>query len=146
MPSSKWIVLKYGGTSVASAEGWTAVEVSVRALMSGGARVMVVCSAVAKVSDTIEAAIDRAAGGQLGHEVQDLRAIHANLSTELGIRLPTSVVALLDRLAEELPRLVAPVPPRVRARLMGLGEQLSTRLGEAWLQSRGLDVRWADAA
>ena len=41
--------------------------------------------------------------------------------------------------------LINEVSPRLWARFLSAGELLSTKLGVAYLQSRGLDVLWLDA-
>jgi diaminopimelate decarboxylase/aspartate kinase len=148
MPGSRWAVLKFGGTSVASVSGWAAIEAAVQQVMARGERALVVCSALAGVSSAIEAAIDLAERGERPSVPRAmLGRAHHELADALGVELPGAVEAALAELDRELMSIARArqACPRTRARLMGLGEQMSTRLGVAWLRARGLPARWTDA-
>jgi len=142
-----WCVLKFGGTSVASAERWEQVLGIVTRRLDRGERPLVVCSAVAGTTDDLEALPDRGPE-ETRRLLRRIRDRHAGLARDLGLDL-----AALPDLEEQLTRLeeLALHPPggewspRARARLLGQGELLSTRLGAAWLVSRGVSVRWLDA-
>ena len=53
----RWRVLKFGGTSVSSAASWESVEHIVRARTAAGLSVVVVCSAIAGVTDLLTALV-----------------------------------------------------------------------------------------
>ena len=140
------VVMKFGGTSVASLARWETIAAQMRRCLAAGEQPVTVCSAVAGVSDRLVALADAAPRG--GHEplLAEVVARHHALADELGV--PRAVVA--DEL-ERLRRLVTgaallnEVTPAVRARILARGELLSTRLGAAWLRREGLDVSWVDA-
>jgi diaminopimelate decarboxylase/aspartate kinase len=148
--SPRWIVLKFGGTSVSSAANWATIASVVRARMDGGYRPLVVHSALAGVTTRLEALAAAALGGDPGPVLADIDARHDALARELGFTGPETYALLaLDR--EELHELVEGVAlvgeltPRSRARILSFGERMATRLGAAYLQRSGLPVTWLDA-
>ena len=80
--SRPWIVLKFGGTSVASAESWSTVAKRARDLLPEQ-RVWIVASAVAGVTDLLETAIDDALGGRAGEALSRLEERHRELRVEV---------------------------------------------------------------
>jgi len=146
--SRPWIVLKFGGTSVASAASWSTIADRARALLPGH-RVWIVASALAGVTDLLETAIAEALDATEGDAVARLRERHRELAVEIGLdpRAAASVDQLIDELERRLEgvRLTGEVSPRLRARLMSTGELASTHLGAAALVRHGLSAGWVDA-
>ena len=142
------VVLKFGGTSVTSARNWGHIEAVVRERVDDGYRVVVVCSALSKVSDALERLLeDAAAGRDIAPALQALVDRHADQAEDMGLDLKQHAGDLLEDL-ERLAygaSLIGEASPRLRARIMSAGELISTRLGAAWLRARGLDVAWEDA-
>ncbi|MDB6159773.1 MAG: aspartate kinase [Gammaproteobacteria bacterium] len=144
---SAWIVLKFGGTSVSSLTNWRNIAMVTRSRLDGGARVLIVHSAVTGITDRLEKLLDAALAQT--HEV-DLRAIeerHAQLAGELGIPLGTEVEQYLAELRQIAAgvALIGEVSDRTRARVMSAGELIATQLGARYLRTQGLEVDWADA-
>ena len=81
--AAKWIVLKFGGTSVASRPNWEAIASLARDRQAEGFRVLLVCSAVAGVTDCLNELADRPAGHAGLNEILDL---HRALGRELGVQ------------------------------------------------------------
>ncbi|MCB9676015.1 MAG: bifunctional aspartate kinase/diaminopimelate decarboxylase [Alphaproteobacteria bacterium] len=143
-----WVVLKYGGTSVATAEKWGTIARRAREL-SGGNRVWIVASALSQVSNRLERAIDAAVHGERLTPLETIEADHLALADALGLdaaeRAPLlELLGDLRRLLEGI-RLTAEASPRLRARVMSFGELASTRIGVAALRRAGLDATWVDA-
>lgn len=141
-----WIVLKYGGTSVASATNWSGIADRVRALREGH-RVWITASALAGVSNLLERAIDEAVHGGSTGAFTSIRAQHEHLASDVGIPLPEQVGELLgdlERLLEGI-RLTGEASDRLRARVMSFGELASTHLGVGILGRHGVDACWVDA-
>ncbi len=140
------VVLKFGGTSVTGLGGWQTIEAQLRELLAAGERPLVVCSALSGVSDLLVRLADGYDGGEVQALLLGLRKLHIEQSAELGL-----AVGLVGDLLEELERLiegarlVGELSPRVRARVLSAGELLCTRLGAAWLRTRGLTVARLDA-
>ncbi|MDJ0928135.1 MAG: bifunctional aspartate kinase/diaminopimelate decarboxylase [Gammaproteobacteria bacterium] len=146
-PASAWCVMKFGGTSVASADRWETIRDLLRARQAAGLRPVVVHSALAGVSNLLEASLADAVNGGGEAERDDVVSRHEELAAALGVAdrdLLHDAFAELDQLLAGI-RLVREVSPRVHARAMALGELMATQLGAAYLESQGLDVSWVDA-
>jgi bifunctional diaminopimelate decarboxylase / aspartate kinase len=145
--SSPWIVLKFGGTSVSSRANWNNIAQVVAARRAGGARILIVHSALSGVTDHLERLLESALTQSKEPELQAIEERHRGLAAELAVELGEEgeqELAALRELAGEAARL-GQVSDRMRARIMASGELLATRIGARFLAARGLDVRWADA-
>ncbi|RMF97340.1 MAG: bifunctional aspartate kinase/diaminopimelate decarboxylase [Gammaproteobacteria bacterium] len=142
-----WRVMKFGGTSVASAERWATIRDLLRARQAEGLRPVVVHSALAGVSNLLEAALRAAVAGQGEAERDEILARHRHLAEALRLDVDGLLAGHLSELDQLLAgiRLVRELSPRVHARAMALGELMATRLGAAYLESQGLAVSWIDA-
>lgn len=148
MPASphadRWVVLKFGGTSVSRRHRWDTIGklVKKRADETGG-RVLVVVSALSGVTNELTAIADGAADSR--ERVEALVARHLEFLAEL--ELPESVLgerlAALRGLLDD-PR-AAGRPLDWQAEVLGQGELLSSTLGAAYLHASGLDMGWMDA-
>lgn len=124
------IVIKLGGTSVATAANWSRVAESLRARLAAGERVLVVVSALAGVTDRLErlcAAADAATRTAL---IAELRERHAALAKDLGLDATAAAAATahFDRAASGLAPGAA-ADPRRRAAMLAAGELASSELG-----------------
>ena len=144
---SEWVVMKFGGSSVATAERWETIARLVQRRLDDGLRPVVVHSALAGVSNALENLLDEAIASDPAERLHQIRDQHYELATALGIDGPE----LLDESLQQLEQLVAgvrlvrEVSVRVRVRIMALGELMATRMGAAFLQKCGLPVAWVDA-
>lgn len=145
--TSPWVVMKFGGSSVSTADCWLTITGLIRNRLAEGLTPVIVHSALAGVSNCLEQALATAASGKRSGELQDIREQHYELAAALGVDAP----ALLDDALHELEQLVAgvrlirEVSVRVRVRVMALGELMATRIGAAYLSGTGLPVKWIDA-
>ncbi len=143
-----YVVLKFGGTSVASIERWRIIASTLRARLAEGLRPVVVCSAVAGGSDLLEQLLTAA---EAGEDTRPTLAAVAQTHRELAADMGLDADELIGDLLEELERLargahmLEEASPRVRARVMSMGELMSTRLGAAWLSAQGVHTSWQDA-
>lgn len=142
-----WVVLKFGGTSVATPERWRTIAELARRRLAEGLRPVIVCSAVAGVSNRLEELLRLAVDGAHEASLSAVKQRHLELASGLNVEAE----ALLSEDFAELSRLCLAASllresgPALKARVMALGELLSTRLGTAYLGSVGLDVAWLDA-
>ncbi len=142
-----WIVLKFGGTSVSSVERWQTIAGVLDQRVRKGQRPFVVCSALSGVSNLLEALVDKAPQGDYTELTDEIEARHRALAAALGV----DADAVLGAFFEELERvalgafLTREVSPRLHARMLALGELMSTTLGVAYLQKRDMSVLWRDA-
>jgi len=143
---SPLVVLKFGGTSVASRARWDVIRGIAQRRVSAGERPVLVCSAISQVTNTIERLLD--ATRTKDHEpiLEKLRDIHRSRADELGVdrALVEDGLGELTKLALGA-SLLGEVSPRVHARALAWGELLSTRLGAAFLATQGLRATWVDA-
>ena len=147
LAQSPWVVMKFGGTSVSSAESWQTIAALVRARLESGLQPVVVHSALQGVSNALEEVLAGAVAGNPSGQLERIRKQHYDLAEALGL----DGTGLLEDRMHELEQLVAgvrlvkEVSVRVRVRIMALGELMSTQLGAAYLQTQGLPANWYDA-
>ncbi|MCP4871933.1 MAG: bifunctional aspartate kinase/diaminopimelate decarboxylase [Proteobacteria bacterium] len=148
MSPHPWIVLKFGGTSVATAANWGRIADRVRQLLPTR-RVWVVASALSQVSNRLEATIAEALADEPLESFVWIRDAHETLAREIGIS--PDDYAPVGKLLEELRKLLEGIrltreaSPRLRARVMSFGELASTHLGIAAFHHHGLDGQRVDA-
>jgi len=145
--ATRWVVLKFGGTSVSTPERWRIIaDLAVRRIAEG-LRPLIVCSALSGVSNQLEALLALAVEGRHEAALAALRQRHQELGAGLGIDAG-------ERLAgdfEELSRLALAASllreagPALKARVMAFGELMSTRLGAAFLETQSIATTWLDA-
>jgi len=144
-----FVVLKFGGTSVATAARWARIAERVRAVASTH-RVWVVASALSQVSNQLEIAVEQALQGM--EDAPALRWIedrHEELAGEIG--LDDAAMAPVRDLLTSLGKLLAGIrltreaSPRLRARVLSFGELASTWLGVAALAHHGIPALRVDA-
>src|SRR5580698_5390421 len=142
-----WVVLKFGGTSVSSLANWRNIASVVRARLTGGARLLLVHSAVSGITDRLETLLVSALAGTHESTLKAIEQRHIALAAELGI----GVSAALERYFAELRHiasgvaLMGEVSDRTRARVMSTGELMSTELGARYLAASGIEAQWWDA-
>ena len=103
--SRSFVVLKFGGTSVATATRWRTILDEARRRADDGLRPVVVCSAVTKMTDALERTLKEAVVGDDAWRasVAAIRARHAALADELGVDIDVAKDDLdeVERLAHE---------------------------------------------
>lgn len=107
---------------------------------------LLVCSAIATVTNRLAAiAALTDAGGDPRSDLDDLVRLHVDLALALHL----DADALLERdfaaLRSRVLELDSPLAPEARAELLAQGEQLSSRIGAAFLAARGLPIATIDA-
>jgi diaminopimelate decarboxylase/aspartate kinase len=146
-PDSRWVVLKFGGTSVSTAANWERIATQVQARLAAGDRVLVVHSALSGVSNRLEDLLAAALHDQHDAIIEEIITRHRALASALGL----GAAAMLDPYFQALRQLTAgieligEVSARVHARVMACGELLATTLGAAYLNAQGIETAWTDA-
>ena len=144
---SPWVVMKFGGSSVSTAENWATIAELTKRRLDEGLKPVIVHSALQGVSNALDDVLNAAVSGDPTDQLAAIRAQHRELASALGL----DGAALLDDTLHELDQLVAgvrlvrEVSVRVRVRIMALGELMSTRLGAEFLTRAGVPVQWVDA-
>ncbi len=145
--SSSWVVMKFGGSSVSTAENWKTIARLLQQRLDQGLQPLVVHSALKGVSTALEAVLTSAVNGDPSNALDDIRGQHYDLAEALGLDGPSmfeDTLHELDQLVAGV-RLVREVSVRVRVRIMALGELMATHLGAAYLEAQSLPVQWTDA-
>jgi diaminopimelate decarboxylase/aspartate kinase len=144
---SAWIVLKFGGTSVSSLPNWTNIAQVAAQRLADGARVLIVHSAVAGITDHLERLLDAAKGQAQEEELRAIEERHRRLAAELGVTPGEELERYFAELREIAAgvSLVGEVSDRTRARVLASGELMATALGVRFLAARGLAVQSVDA-
>jgi len=146
-PASPWVVCKFGGTSVSSRSRWDTIAEVVRTHRRDGQHPFLVCSALAGISDQLEALLAEAEHGDPTSVLDAIRSRHRALAGELevdGAGVLADEFERLERLTQDAAAADV-VSPRLRAAVLATGELLSTRLGTAYLSAEGLPAEWLDA-
>ena len=144
---SPWVVMKFGGSSVSTAENWATIAELIKRRLADGLKPVIVHSALKGVSNALEGILQLAVTGDPSAQLEEVRAQHYELAEHLGLDGP----ALLDETLHQLEQLVAgvrlvrEVSVRVRVRIMALGELMATQLGAEYLETAGIPVQWVDA-
>ena len=142
-----WIVLKFGGSSVSNPDNWQRIGDRVGDCLSNGQRPLVVHSALLDVSNKLEALVADNNEAATQETLAQLREQHFNLAESLGVdasgALDSQFSQLLNNLAERPS--TGRASPAVHAKIVANGELLSTRIGHAYLNSRGIETEWLDA-
>lgn len=144
---SKYVVMKFGGTSVSSADNWSTIADLVRNRLKSGLRPLIVHSALKGASNALEQMLEQAVESDFAETLLRLKHQHHELAKLLGL----DGVDILDDTFAELEQLLAgiglvrKVGVRVHTKVLAHGELLATQLGAAYLNACGLPVRWVDA-
>ncbi len=142
-----WLVMKFGGTSVSSPENWATIRDLVLERQAAGYRPVIIHSALATVSNRLDAILQKAPGGAHQQQFEQIVAVHLDLAARIGLDgkvVLDGFFAELDQLLS-LIRETGGINPPVQARVMALGEMMATAIGAAYLRSQGLDALWVDA-
>lgn len=143
----RWLVMKFGGTSVSTVERWQTICDLIRERQAAGYRPVVVHSALGTISNRLQTALDAAVAGDFRQQYDEIVAVHTQLAADLGIDGQSLLVSFVSDLEQLLAgiRLIKEISPRVHVKVMVLGELMATTLGAAYLESQGLPVVWTDA-
>ncbi|MGB6309097.1 MAG: bifunctional aspartate kinase/diaminopimelate decarboxylase [Steroidobacteraceae bacterium] len=145
--SQRWVVLKFGGTSVSSAANWHNIAAVVRARIASSLRPVIVHSALSGITDRLESLLSAAAGGNHSPVIEQIEAKHRDLAASLGIVPSPQFERFMQQLRQmaDSAAVVREVSDALRARVMAMGELLATTLGAAFLNAQGIDTAWEDA-
>ena len=145
--ASSWVVVKFGGTSVSTLANWRNIALVVKRRLGSGHRVLVVHSAITKVTDMLEKLLVAAQEGKPDEALKAIEDRHRQLTTELGLPVSAQLQGYFDELRQMANgiALVRELSDRTRARVMANGELMATEIGSRFLKSQGVDVTWMDA-
>lgn len=150
------LVLKFGGTSVGSAERFEGVLKLLSNLQNTNQQAVIVLSAMSGVTNALIAganlAVDRDLKGAL-KKLAEIRDTHEQCVENLFVKSQQSMNLLkdIDSSLQELEILfkgisyLGELTKRSMDAVSGMGELLSSKILAAYAESRGLKVQWMDA-
>ncbi|MEG3192247.1 bifunctional aspartate kinase/diaminopimelate decarboxylase [Lysobacter sp. D1-1-M9] len=142
--AQRWVVLKFGGTSVSRRDRWDTIgQLAAERVAGQDVRVLVVVSALSGVTNELQAICN---GDDIDARIAALVERHRAFCAELGLDGDAVLGERLDAL-QALARDSRATERTLawQAEVLGQGELLSSTLGAAYLASQGLDFGWCDA-
>jgi diaminopimelate decarboxylase/aspartate kinase len=149
----RWVVLKFGGTSVSTKDTWATIAARAIHLLPTH-DVWITVSAISQTTNRLIECLRESIERLPPTSFEWVCERHAQLAKDLGVEMPEAVAKMLDNLKQILDgvRLTGEVSPRLRARVLGMGELMSSTLGQVALSQmvpdellRGKPVAWVDA-
>ncbi|MFT5139376.1 MAG: diaminopimelate decarboxylase/aspartate kinase [Lysobacterales bacterium] len=140
--SERWRVLKFGGTSVAGLAQWQTIAALAVDRHREGDRVLLVCSALAGVTNLLET-IARS-GSDATRLIQVILDKHRALAVDLDIDAGSLIEDFSELLQSGIQDCLQNPGPQSNAALFALGEQMSSGFGHLYL-SGSMDVDLVDA-
>lgn len=144
--NSNWIVLKFGGTSVSCLKYWQTILQVIKERQKEGLRPLVVCSALPGVTSDLEQLLKDIKTSNTKEKIKEIEKKHQNLCKELGIKFE-----VIEDDIKELNRLIVDasltneIGPQLKAKILSLGEIISSHLGAVYLEKQGIPIAWCDA-
>ncbi|MDF1758742.1 MAG: bifunctional aspartate kinase/diaminopimelate decarboxylase [Legionellaceae bacterium] len=140
------IIAKFGGTSVSTRQNWDNILTIAKNHIENGNKPIIVCSALSQASNKLEKMIELALHDKHQQLHDELVGNYYGLATELGLELDL-ISDELDKLDKWLTgiALLKQAPSKTYAQIMSLGELMVTRLGQAFLNKKGMSSMWIDA-
>ncbi len=134
-----WVVMKFGGTSVSTAERWRTIARRCAVERADGHHVLVVVSAMSGVTDLLLRLAEAPPGEVREELLRDLDARHATLAESLDIEPGEAFLAERERLGALLdqPEASGLEGEAWLAALQSFGERLSSALGAQILTALG---------
>jgi len=144
-PQDSWIVIKLGGTSVSGVACWEKAANEIRGMLHAGKRVLVVQSALAGITDQLDALLRCPGETERRVALADIATRHHALAAEMDVSFER-IRSRLERLEQQAlgAALTGEVTPRLRAEVLATGELMASELAFAWLEQAGLDIHWQD--
>jgi len=135
-----WVVMKFGGTSVAAPDRWAAIAELARKRLSEGERVFLVHSALAGVSNQLERAPDDLLEGRGREALDAAETAHRDFCAAAGLNADALLGGAFERMRQLAAgvELLGEASPRIRAELLALGETMANTLGAALLEAEAL--------
>ncbi|WP_460875138.1 bifunctional aspartate kinase/diaminopimelate decarboxylase [Rhodanobacter koreensis] len=141
-----WIVMKFGGTSVATLPRWQNIRELVASRRAEGARVLVVVSALTGITDALKQMCAQGDAGKRSEAAKAITQRHYELLEHMQLAVPDTLAARLSELAKLAGEGTAALGELAwQAQVQAHGELMSSALGAAFLSHSGLPTEWLDA-
>jgi diaminopimelate decarboxylase/aspartate kinase len=137
--------MKFGGTSVSSAQCWSTICEQARLNLADGRRVMIVVSALSGTTNLLTRLTEGPGAEERDGIMSELREKHLQLYDALGILPSTGFENSWNSMRELLPAPGSVLKLAQRALLLAQGELLSSLIGSEVLKAAQLAPVWQDA-
>jgi len=147
------VVLKFGGSSVADVRHWQTIAGQMQDNLNHDRRPLLVLSALKNVSNQLEALLHQSLAGVHSLAIAHLRDLHLgfanqlNLELQIGSKLNSQLNKWFEQLEADCLKIhqTKSITPKSHAKILAVGELLSSTIGVAYLAEQGFDVLWQDA-
>jgi diaminopimelate decarboxylase/aspartate kinase len=140
-----WAVMKFGGTSVSSADCWSTICSRAEHHRRKGRRVLIVVSALSGVTNLLTQIAEGVEEAEKEAILDVLQAKHWKLIDALGLQPSAGFMENWEGLQRLVTAATSRLDPERRAGLLAHGELLSSSIGQQALLSAGLASCWQDA-
>jgi diaminopimelate decarboxylase/aspartate kinase len=141
----QWVVMKFGGTSVSSAERWGTICRQVETSLQRDKHVLVVVSALSGVTNLMARLCSGLNQDEQSALLLELRDMHLSLMSDLGLKPSAPFEQRWRALAGLVKEPGFHLDPEQIALVMAHGELLSSAIGQQALRAHGLESHWQDA-
>ncbi|WP_144392015.1 aspartate kinase [Pleionea sediminis] len=143
---TQWTVLKFGGSSVADPNLWSTIARQVSLQLNQDCRPILVLSALKNVSNLLEALLHQALAGVHQNAIYHLKELHYGFASQLGVDVDLQLAQLFDQLSADCEQIYQSkeISPEYHARVVSVGELLSTTIGAEYLRQYGLNAELID--
>src|SRR5438105_108692 len=137
MSNASWVVIKFGGNSVADLNCWQTIADITNRHLKNNLRILIVCSALAGITNKLELLVEQAIQGDHRKVFQEINDEYLKLAGALSVNIKNCIeedLEELSRLAYGISLLKEASAP-VRAKILAFGEIILTKLGAHYLQN-----------
>lgn len=147
MTATPWIVIKFGGNSVADLTAWQTIAEITHQHLQQQRRPLIVCSALSGITNKLEKLIDAALRGEQEPILSEIIANYQALATSLNVENKTDIQRDFEKLKLLTTgiALLQEASAATRAKILSFGEIILTKLGAAYLQDYHFPTTWCDA-
>ncbi len=150
--SNRWIILKFGGSSVGEVKHWKNIATIVEAKLKQGYKPLLVLSALKNVSNLLEGLLHQSLAGVHSPAINHLKELHQGFTSQLNLNAELILQPWFDKLEKTCLSIYKEkqISPLRHAQVLSIGELLSTSIGTQYLKKYFLDkpdinTKWLDA-
>jgi len=139
-----WLIMKFGGSSVANPEHWPTIVKILQTKISLGYKPFLVLSALKEVSNQLESLLNLSIQNKYQEAIEKLALQHRNFAKALNVS-ETIIEKELHQLTLECAKIHEDkcFDGKNHAEIVSYGEILSTRIAQAYLEQH-LPTQWLD--
>lgn len=143
--SNPWIVMKFGGSSVANPAHWPTIVKIVQNRINEGFKPFLVLSALKNVSNQLETLLNLAINNQHAQQIRELQRLHGAFADSLNVHnyVFSDEFIALNRYCEQIHQAQC-FQGIEHAKIVSRGEILSTRIAHDFMNQH-LPCHWMDA-